>query len=133
MAQELNDDGKNGNKDDRQDDQEVVVSDKRNVPEVVTAQNEESDPGNASDDVEGYETPVGHPSDAGDKGRKGPDDGNESGKDDRFPAIFLVKTVSPFQMFLIEETGILLGKYLWTHFITDPVIEGISPNGRETE
>lgn len=133
LTQEFNDYGKGGNNDDRQDNDEEVVSDRRNVPEEITAENKKEDPGDSPDDIEGNETLVGHLSDAGDKGRKGPDDGNKPGKDDRFSAVFLVEAMGAVEMFPVQETGILPGEDLRAHGMAYPVVKGIPCDGRKAE
>lgn len=133
LIKDFNDQGKDGDENDRDDDEEEVVPNKRDVPKIVTAQHEKEDPGDPSDDIECDETFVGHYPDAGDKGCKGSNNGNKSGKDNRFPAIFLIEPMGAFKVFFVQETGVLPGEDLGAHDMTDPVIDRISRDGCKTE
>lgn len=133
MIQELYDQGKHGDENDHKDGEDEIVSDKRDVPEIVTTQDEKEDPGHPSNDIEDDETPIGHRPDPGDKGREGPNDGDESSEDDCLPTIFLIEPMGTLEVFSVQETGVLPGEDLGAHGMTDPVIDRISCNGCKAE
>ncbi len=101
LIKEFNDQGKDGDEDDRDDDEDEIVPNKRDVPKVVTAQHEKEDPGHPSDDIECDETFVGHHPDASDKGCKGSDNGNESGKDNCLSTISLIEPMGALKVFFV--------------------------------
>ena len=101
LIKEFNDQGKDGDQDDHEDDEDEIVPNKRDVPKVVTTQHEKEDPGNPSNDIERDETFVGHCPDASNKGCKGSDNGNESGKDDRLSTISLIESMGALKVFFV--------------------------------
>jgi hypothetical protein len=87
VMDEFNGDGDERDKDDSQDDQGKVIPDKGQVAEIVTDEEEESDPDEATGDVESEEATVIHSPGPGDKGSKGPHDGHKTSQDDGFAAM----------------------------------------------
>src|SRR3989344_9567099 len=77
--------------------------DERNISEKVSAKNKESTPQQSTDNIVEGKGKRSHFSDAGDKRGKGPDDRYESGGNDGFRAVLLIKCFGPHQIFFVEE------------------------------
>jgi len=77
--------------------------------------------------------PVGHAADTCHKGCEGPDDGNKTGNNDRFAAVFFKELVCPLQVLLIEKTDMLFMEYFRSRETPYPVVHRIAQNSSDDE
>jgi len=85
-------------------------------------------PGDAADKIVANKFWVVHGADAGDKGSKGADNGDKTGQDDSFAAVFLVKNLSLAKMLFFEETVIFF-KNFRAKKMTNPIVDGVTKEG----
>ena len=79
----------------------------RKLSEIKASVYEDANPKYGTNNVIRYESTVRHRSDTCNKGCKGTNDGNESRDNDRFGAIFKVKSMGPVEIFTFEESRVL--------------------------
>src|SRR5580692_1594791 len=103
-----------------------VISDERNVAEVIAAQEKPADPHRSPDAVELPETDVAHAGHSRDKRREGAHDGDEPGDHDRLSAVPLVELVRPRQVLFVEQPRVFVVKDLWAEHIADPIVQGVA-------
>lgn len=125
--------GKDGDNNNRQNDQRKVLFDEWDITEKVTTQYKRDYPGNSSSHIKYDETQIGHASDTGHKRSKGADDRDKTSNNNCFSAVFFVETMGSFKILFIEKSWLLFGKRLRSHRMPYPVIHRISRNGRDTE
>ena len=75
----------------------------RNVAEEIPCTSEQTYPDQAADYVVTEECAVMHGTDAGHKGSKGADDGNEAAQEDGLVAMFFIKLLRLFHMFRLDQ------------------------------
>lgn len=124
------DSGKQRHNNDAEDHGREVLFDERNVAEEISGERQEEDPDERTGNIIEEEFPVAHFSGAGQKGREGPDDREEAGKNDRFRAVFFKKIVRAFQVFRFKDAAVFFLRDPVAHERADPVIDRIPEDGR---
>ena len=118
---------------DRHHHQLEVISDERNVAEVIAAQQKHADPHGSADAVELPEADVAHAGDPGDKRGERADDGDEPGDHDRLSAVPLVKLVCSRQVFLVEQPRVFVMKDFRAEHVADPIVDGVAGDRRHDQ
>src|SRR5262249_47805561 len=113
VAQELDDPGHEGERDDGEDDQREVAPHHRDVAEDIATDREDRDPADAARDVVEGEARVGHPAHARDERGEGANDRHEAGDHDGLRAVALVEFVGALEVLAIEEAHVLPVEHAW--------------------
>lgn len=129
MPQELDDARQDGDKDDSQDDQGEVLLHEGQIPEEVSGEHADQDPGQSAYHVVSDETAVTHGADPGYEWSESANDGHEPGDDDGFSTVLLIELVSAPEVLRVEKTGFLVLEYLGPQVVSNPVIHGVSRDG----
>src|SRR5262249_3257636 len=74
------------------------------ITEVIPSENKEDGPQEPPEDVICHKSPIGHATDAGNKRRKGTDNGDEACEHNRLPAVALVELMRAVKMLPLEKT-----------------------------
>jgi hypothetical protein len=106
-----------------------MIFNEADVSEEIAAVHKSRNPYRSADNIVSDEFRVSHASDARDEGREGSDYGNEPGYNYCLPAIFFVKAVCAFQVFLLKEADFLFVKYLGSDGMAYPVVHRIAQYG----
>src|SRR5207244_2713069 len=89
-------------------------------------------PQEPTQDVIRHKSPIGHAPDAGNKGRKGTDDGDEACEHNRLPPVALVELMRAVKMLPFEET-VLAVKGPRADKVANAVVHRIAQHGCETQ
>ena len=102
------------------------------ITEVIPSKDKEDRPQESTQDVIGHKSPIGHVSNAGNKGRKGTDDGDEACEHNRLPPVSLVELMRAVKMLPLEET-VLAVKGPRADEVANAVVHRIAKHGCETQ
>src|SRR5262249_20344232 len=98
------------------------------ITEVIPSEDKEGGPQESTQEVIRHKAPIGHAPDAGNKGRKGTDNGDEAGEHNRLPSVALVELMRAVKMLPLEET-VLAVKGLWADEVANTVVHRIAQHG----
>ena len=94
--------------------------------QIMTGEQHGEYPGDTADEIIQPEFLFVHGHDTRNNGRKGPDDGQEAGKDDSFAAMFIVEFLGLVKVSFFEEPVVFPVKKKGAAFIAEPITNGIS-------
>lgn len=109
---------KDNNTDNRK---EIFINIRNNVSQEITEEEHTDSPEKPTENIVGKKTGVVHLGYTGNDRCESADDGNETGNNNGFTAVFFIEAMSVIKMFLVEKNRIIFSKDLGANFFTKPI------------